>query len=121
MSKTHANRMIDSAEVVGNLTPIGVIPATESQARPLTVLEPEAQREAWQRAVETAPNGKVTAAHVQATVSTFRPSTPDALPDWVTVCPSPLGRGRRDWCLTTMRAMLYSVGRNKRRRQCSKH
>ena len=36
MSKTHANRMIDSAEVVGNLTPIGVTPATESQARPRT-------------------------------------------------------------------------------------
>lgn len=38
----------------------------ESQLRPLTKLrnEPEKQKEAWQKAVETAPEGKVTAAHV---------------------------------------------------------
>lgn len=36
------------------LTPIGVIPTNEAQARPLTQLEPEQQREAWTRAVETA-------------------------------------------------------------------
>ena len=30
MSKRHADRLIGSAEVVGNLTPIGVTPATES-------------------------------------------------------------------------------------------
>lgn len=76
MSKTHANRMIDSAEVVSNLTPIGVIPNTESQARPLTVLEPQQQREAWQRAVETAPDGKITAAHVQTVVNEFRTPLP---------------------------------------------
>lgn len=36
----------------------------EGQLRPLARLEPEQQKEAWQRAVETAPNGKVTADHV---------------------------------------------------------
>lgn len=42
----------------------------ESQLRPLTRLkdDPEKQREAFQRAVETAPEGKVTAAHVQKVV-----------------------------------------------------
>ncbi len=72
MSKTHANRMIESAGVVANLAPIGVIPATESQARPLTSLEPNAQREVWERAVETAPNGRMTAAHVQSVVDEYR-------------------------------------------------
>jgi hypothetical protein len=43
---------------------IGSIP--ERHLRPLTKLRdnPEQQREAWQKAVDTAPEGKVTAAHV---------------------------------------------------------
>jgi hypothetical protein len=35
------------------------LPASERQARPLASLEPEQQREVWQEAVETAPEGKV--------------------------------------------------------------
>jgi hypothetical protein len=53
-ARHYANRLIGAAEVVGNLVPIGTIPATESQARPLARLEPEQQREAWSRAVESA-------------------------------------------------------------------
>lgn len=49
---------------------VGDIP--ESQLRPLTGLPPETQRTVWQQAVETAPNGKVTAAHVQSTVTQFK-------------------------------------------------
>lgn len=47
------------------------IPASESQARPLTKLEPEQQREAWDRANELAgeENKPVTAKHVQAAVA----------------------------------------------------
>src|SRR5690606_12947595 len=46
------------------------VPATERQARPLTKLPPEQQREAWAEAVETAPRDvdgrpRVTAAHVE--------------------------------------------------------
>lgn len=70
-----ARMLMSAAEAVTNIktgTIVPVLPATESQARPLTALEPEAQREVWQRAVETAPNGKVTAAHVQATVDEYR-------------------------------------------------
>lgn len=48
---------------MGTIVPI--LPATETQARPLAILEPEIQREVWAKSVETAPNGKVTAAHVQ--------------------------------------------------------
>jgi hypothetical protein len=42
----------------------------ESQLRPLTKLRdnPEKQKEAWQQAVDTAPDGKVTAAHVSKVV-----------------------------------------------------
>lgn len=49
---------------------VGTIP--EGQLRPLTKLEPDDQRTAWQRAGETAPNGKVTAAHVQSVVDEMR-------------------------------------------------
>lgn len=68
MSKPHATRLIVAAEVTANLVPMGTIPTTERQARPLTVLEPEQQREAWRVAVETAPDGRMTAAHVESTV-----------------------------------------------------
>ena len=54
MSKTHANRLIDSSEVVGNLTPTGVIPSSERQARPLAALPPEERAEAWEEANEEA-------------------------------------------------------------------
>lgn len=71
MARNYANKMIAAAEVVANLgTTVPNLPATESQARPLTALEPEQQREAWTLAVETAPDGKVTAAIVQAAVET---------------------------------------------------
>lgn len=82
MSRSYAHRMIDAATVTENLLPIGNIPATESQARPLTSLAPDQQREAWQRAIDTAPNGKVTAAHVQSVVDEMRPA-PAPVSDWV--------------------------------------
>jgi len=59
-----AERLMVSAVVIENTRPIGRLPATESQCRPLARLEPEQQREVWKKAVETAPDGKVTAAHV---------------------------------------------------------
>jgi hypothetical protein len=65
MTATHARRLMSSVKVIGNIEPIGLIPVTESQARPLARLPPEQQPVAWQKAVETAPAGKVTAAHVQ--------------------------------------------------------
>jgi hypothetical protein len=73
MGRAHAYRMIDAAKVVENLSPIGDIPRSESVARPLLHLDPPQQREAWSRAVETAPGGKPTAAHVKATVDELFP------------------------------------------------
>lgn len=70
-SKTQCNRLIDSAKVALNLAPIGVIPSTESQARPLAKLEPEQQPAAWEKAQEIAKEeGKpVTARHVEQAVA----------------------------------------------------
>ena len=67
MQRNYANKMIAASEVIQNLgTIVPILPTTESQVRPLTKLEPEEQTIVWQRATETAPNGKVTAAHVQS-------------------------------------------------------
>lgn len=65
MTKIHAYRLMDAAEVTQNLQSnqlVTSLPVNESQARPLTKLEPQQQQEVWAKAVETAPNGKVTAA-----------------------------------------------------------
>jgi hypothetical protein len=63
--KAYAYRLIGAATVVNNVSPKGdKIPATETQCRPLTKLDPEQQVKAWEMAVETAPDGKVTANHV---------------------------------------------------------
>lgn len=85
MGKSRVYQMIDAADVVGNLQKSTIVdfPATETQARPLAKLEPEQQREAWAKAVETAPDGKVTAAHVQQVVDKYKdiaadlPADPD--------------------------------------------
>ena len=58
MTQQHATRLVRSSEVIDNLKnePIGsLLPATESQARPLTRLSAPLQQEAWKKAVETAP------------------------------------------------------------------
>ena len=80
MSRIHAHRLMTSAGVVSNLLPIGNIPKTESQARPLTTLEPEEQIAAWETAVNTAPNGKITAAHVQSVVDEIKRPTIEPAP-----------------------------------------
>jgi len=70
-SKTYANNLIAATSVRNNLTTIVVktLPTNEAQTRPLAKLKtPEQQQQAWQRAVETAPGGRVTAAHVAAVV-----------------------------------------------------
>ena len=68
MSRPRAYQLIEAAKVKDNLSTIVDIPVTESQARPLTSLPPDKQSEAWQQAVDTAPDGKVTAAHVASVV-----------------------------------------------------
>ena len=73
MGRNYMNKIIASSVVVDNLgTIVPTIPATESQARPLACLEPSQQIEAWQKALETAPEGRITAAHVNKVVKELR-------------------------------------------------
>lgn len=90
----HARRLMRAAETVSNIEsqndPMGsFLPISERQTRPLTVLEPERQREAWDRVIETAPEGRITTGHVQRVVNemtgrtTQEPATMDEEPDIV--------------------------------------
>lgn len=72
MDKRYANRLIAASETISHLGPIGPIPASELQARPLAGLEPEVQRAAWADVVET-HGANVTAAKVQQVVEQWRP------------------------------------------------
>ena len=77
-TRRHTNRMIASAEVTTNFGPMGpILPATERQARPLAALPPAQQREAWERVLETAPNGKITAAIVTQAAQAIRQERTD--------------------------------------------
>ncbi len=72
-------KQLEAAKVEMNICPngqIGEIP--ESQTRPLSGLPPEQQQEVWNKANETAPEGKVTAAHVQTVVDQREYSSEDA-------------------------------------------
>lgn len=74
-SRRRVNQMIQATEVISNLgTIVPILPQTESQARPLTQLQPEAQREAWKEVVQQAEqtNQPITAAKVQDVVNTFK-------------------------------------------------
>lgn len=70
MIRRYANRLIESAQVVETLSKLGnmfPIPSNERQAHELAGLTPDDQRRVWEKAIETAPNGKITAAHIRET------------------------------------------------------
>jgi hypothetical protein len=69
MGASRARQLIGAAETVAALESVTMVtPKNERQVRPLMSLEPSQQREAWARAVETAPDGKISAGHVQLAV-----------------------------------------------------
>ena len=73
MSRIHAHRLIEAVEVTKNLLPMGnIFPVNERQLRPLAQLPAEQQAAAWQQAVDTAPEGKITAAHIEKVVEEFK-------------------------------------------------
>lgn len=96
MSRNYADRLIGAADVAEDLMPIGVkLPTSESVLRPLTNLEPEARREVFQRAATTAPNGRVTAAHVESTKREYQAAVPtiaDPVPALSHPEPAPNGK-----------------------------
>jgi len=65
MSRPRAYQLIESANVIGNLSTIVDKPATESQARPLAKLPPDQQDEAWTAANEKAESEGRKVMHVQ--------------------------------------------------------
>lgn len=66
MAASRARQLIAAANVVRDLeTVTTVTPANERVARCLAPLPPEQRAEVWREAVETAPGGVVTAAHVE--------------------------------------------------------
>lgn len=68
-NSSRARQLIMSVEAIENVKSVTTVtPNNERQTRPLARLEPDQQREAWARAVETAPEGRVTAAHVRKIV-----------------------------------------------------
>lgn len=75
LKRSHVYRLIDAAEIVCDVSPIGDIPKTESQARPLAQIKDREQRaEVWQTVVESAPKDedgepKITAKHVEQVVA----------------------------------------------------
>lgn len=80
MSRKYINKQIQAAEVIENLTPIGVTPKNEAQARPLAKLPAEQQPAAWEMAQEKAKGeGKpVAARHVEEAVSEIKNPKPIA-------------------------------------------
>lgn len=81
-SRRHAYRFIEAVEVIGHVSESDTKPPINlEQTRPLSKLEPAQQREAWQKAVETAPEGKVTAAHVSKVVKEITGETPKNKPE----------------------------------------
>jgi len=74
LTKSRGNQLILAAGVIENLATIVAKPATESQARPLTRLEPPQQVEAWKAATDKAAteDRPVTAKDVRAAVTAIR-------------------------------------------------
>lgn len=70
ISDRFARNLRSAADVVRVLQEkqFAVLPATESQARPLTKLPREEWAPAWADVTETAPNGRITAGHVAMVV-----------------------------------------------------
>lgn len=70
MSKPRAYQLIEAAEINENLsTIVDEKPTHETQLRPLSKIKnPEQQREVWKKAIDTAPQGKITERHVQKVV-----------------------------------------------------
>jgi len=69
ISRPRVYQLIEAVKVQDNLsTIVDIQPANESQTRPLTKLNPELQREAWSKVIETAPEGNITAKHVNKIV-----------------------------------------------------
>ena len=62
----HANRLIEASDVMYNLGPVGPLPTSEAQVRPLAKLDPDQHRQAWN--IATTDNQDPTSREVQDAV-----------------------------------------------------
>jgi phage N-6-adenine-methyltransferase len=70
MERRQAYRLMDAADVVENVSRgTQILPTSERQARPLSLLSPKEQADIWEEVVETAPGGKITASFVQEVIN----------------------------------------------------
>jgi hypothetical protein len=69
-SESHLYRLLDAARIERNICANGgdVASVPERTLRPLAKLPPERQPEAYQEALDTAPDGRLTAAHMERVV-----------------------------------------------------
>lgn len=66
ISRPRAYQLMDAATINKNLsTIVDKLPTTESQARELTSLEPEEQIRVWEQVIDSAKDGKITAAIIR--------------------------------------------------------
>lgn len=75
LSENYIWRLQAANEVQRNLldySQVNQSPIPETHLRPLTKLEPDEQVRVWEQVVATAPEGKITAAHVQAVVDEIK-------------------------------------------------
>jgi hypothetical protein len=89
MTIRHADRLMLASKTVDTLQksgPIGPVPITESQVRPLTKLSPENQPEAWAKAVEGAAGKQPTAQQVECAVAEVQVSVNPPAPDHKPPC-----------------------------------
>jgi hypothetical protein len=82
ITRIHANRLVQAAEISENLKPIGFIPTHESQVRPLAGLKPENQRIIWEQAIEESDGGQPTAAKVDEVKTTLIEVIADRRKKW---------------------------------------
>ena len=97
ISRRYANYKIGAYQVcenLGTIVPENQLPQSESQARPMVNLEPEAQREAWQESRTTAPNGIITAKHVEDTVHRLQERSSNGMKQSFSVLTS---SGENEW------------------------
>jgi hypothetical protein len=81
LKRQRAYQLIEAAGITANVSQIcDTPPQRESHAAPLAVLPAADQPVVWQEAVETAPEGRITAAHVERTVERFRRADSAAAP-----------------------------------------
>jgi hypothetical protein len=74
IQRNYANKLIAASEVVQNIGMGTIVPNSESQARPLSTLDPETQREAWDELVKQSEDTgePITAKKVSAIVEYFK-------------------------------------------------